>query len=203
MLRVNNLTGFGRRRRGGGIGLGVNYIGTTLIGSGGSPSDTLALGTPSAGRVLALGIGGYKGSSLGVASVNVAGSSADQATNPSNSNRHSEIWYIEDSLNSSGIVEVNWSGSPNECWVDIWEITGASSATPAQTSASGSITPASQPAVVIGVGQRQGSMSLTNLTEDYNGLDGDHRHIAGSYLDESGASYSINDATTDGLAVWN
>jgi hypothetical protein len=151
-----------------------------------------------------IGIGGYKGSNLGVTSVNVAGSSASQATNPSDSNRHSEIWYIEDSSNSSGTVEINWSGSPNECWVDIWEITGASSATPAQTSTSGSITPSSQPAAVIGVGQRQGSMSLTGLTEDYYGNDGgDHYHIAGSYLDEGGATYSVVDATTDGLAVWN
>lgn len=188
---------------GGGGSIAVNYVGTTMIGSGSSPSDTLSLGTPSAGRILVIGVGGYVGSSRGVDSVTVAGSSADQATNPSNSNRHSEIWYIEDSSNSSGTVQVNWSGSINECWVDIWEITGASSATPAQTSTSGSVTPSSQPAVVIGVGQRQGSMSLTNLTEDYYAADVDQYHIAGSYLDESGATYSVVDATTDGLAVWN
>lgn len=189
---------------GGGGSLAVNYVGTTLMGSGSSPSGTLSLGTPSAGRILVIGIGGFVGSNRTVDSVNVAGSPASSAVSPSSSNRHAEIWYIEDSSNSSGTVEINWSGSVNECWVDIWEITGAASATPAQTSTSGSITPSSQPAVVIGVGQRQGSMSLTNLTEDYydnNG--GDHYHIAGSYLDESGATYSVVDANTNGLAVWN
>lgn len=187
----------------GGVALSVNYVGTVAQAS--TTFSSYDLGTPAAGRILVFGYGGYKGSSIGLSSLTVAGSAATKADSPANNTRYCAIWYIEDSTNSSGTVTLG-GASANYHWLDCWEILGASSATPVHTSTTGTLSGyASRPVVAIGVGQAQSSgMSLTGLTTDYSENDGsDHYHIAGSSLVESaGGTYTVNGSTTEVVAGW-
>jgi hypothetical protein len=185
--------------------LAVNYIGTTA--QTGLSFSSIDLGTPAAGRILVFGYGGYKGSNLSVSGITAPAGACTQAISVSASNRHAELWYIEDAVNGSGNVTVSLSGSSNGDWLDVWEILGASAAAPAITTLSGSLSYGSQPLAAIGVGQAQSAgMSLTGFDTDYddNGGSGDHYHIGGSSLITSlGGSFSVNGATTDVIAAWS
>lgn len=193
MLSVNQLSGFGARRAGGGGTLATTFV-TSASSTTGTDSYTFSSITLSAGHIVV----GTVARQVGVGTITgltVDGAGATSVVQSANSNSRAAIFIISQGSSTTGNVVVNWSGNQQRCGIGVWHIAGLSSATATDTLTSTANPPSGTMDFVaggagVGIGYSNGVPNTwTGLDEDFDvdiiagaGMGGASRDFASASL---------------------
>lgn len=164
----------------------------------------MSLGTASENRYILVGISARSGTAETISTVTVGGISATQVIDFQDSTSNAGLFIAAVPTGATGNVVVTFTGAMVRAAVGLWAVTGLRSTTPFDTATDGVSAysaaidiPARGFAVGIAFSHETGSLTWTNLTEDFDIFMNDNNNGNAGFA----SLYSINGQTNLTVSV--